>query len=331
MKRTLLALLSACALLHADTLIMRNGSRVEGSFLGGDGRSIRFLVGSQVSTYYVSDVESIRFTSSPASNYPAAQAPQPAPYPQSAPYPPTASAPPPPSAPYPPAYPSQAGAQAPAPQAAPPPSYPAEASNNGPRLIRHTDDSYGNGAPQASPAPATPGPASSPLAGMQVPAGTQIAIRLIDPVNSERDNLGQTYRASIDQPVLVNGQTMIPRGADAVCSLTDEQKSGKIEGRTVLTIDLRTITVNGRTYDVNTTGVPETSSSRGARSAKVIGGAAALGAIIGAAAGGGKGAAIGAGAGAGAGTAGELATSGQKVKVPAETQLSFTLKDPIVF
>jgi hypothetical protein len=169
------------------------------------------------------------------------------------------------------------------------------------------------------------------MAGMQIPSGTKISVRLIDSVNSERDNLGQTYRASIDQPVMIDGQTLIPRGADAVCSLTDAQKSGRIEGRTILTIDLRTVTVNGRTYDVNTTGVPEASSSRGARSAKVIGGATALGAIIGAAAGGGKGAAIGAGAGAGAGTAAELATSGQKVKVPAETQLTFTLKDPIVF
>jgi hypothetical protein len=164
-----------------------------------------------------------------------------------------------------------------------------------------------------------------------VPSGTQIVVRLIDPVNSERDNLGQTFRASVDQPVVVNGQTVIPRGADAVATLIDLQKSGKIEGRTVLTLDLKTVTVNGRTYDIVTTGVPEASGSRGARSAKVIGGAAALGAIIGAAAGGGKGAAIGAGAGAGAGTAAEIATSGQKVKVPAETRLTFTLQNPIDF
>jgi hypothetical protein len=97
----------------------------------------------------------------------------------------------------------------------------------------------------------------------------------------------------------------------------------------VLTLDLKTITVNGRTYDIATIGVPEASGSRGERSGKVIGGAAALGAIIGAAAGGGKGAAIGAGAGAGAGTAAELATSGQKVKLPAETRLTFTLQNPI--
>lgn len=303
MRRTMFALLAAASLLQADTLILRNGSRVEGSFLGGDGRSVRFLVGSQVSTYYVPDIESIRFSSNQASSYPAADG-----YPQAG--PPAPGAPPAPSAP-------------PAPNYPPPSNYPPTNTGNYPPAPRHVDEGYNSGPIGA--------PAASPNAGMQIPAGTQISIRLIDPVNSERDNLGQTYRASIDQPVLVNGQTLISRGADAVASLTDEQKSGRIEGRTILTIDLRTVTVNGRTYDVHTTGVPEASSSRGARSAKVIGGATALGAIIGAAAGGGKGAAIGAGAGAGAGTAAELSTSGQKVKVPAETQLTFTLKDPIVF
>jgi hypothetical protein len=122
---------------------------------------------------------------------------------------------------------------------------------------------------------------------------------------------------------------VIPRGADAVATLIDAQKSGKIEGRTVLTLDLKSITVNGRSYDIVTTGVAQASSSRGARSAKVIGGAAALGAIIGAAAGGGRGAAIGAGSGAAVGTAAEVATSGQRVRIPSETRLTFTLQNPI--
>jgi hypothetical protein len=305
MKRILASLLSLAGILSADTLHLRNGSKVEGSFLGGDGRSIRFLVGSQVTRYNVSDVESIRFTgdepNGAASPYP----------PQSSTRPVTPNTPPPATAPEP--APATTAYPAPPPSA----SYP-------PRS-RGVNEGYGNGYPNsAEPAPAPPN-----NAGIEVPSGTRIVVRLIDPVNSERDNLGQTYRASLDQPVIVNGETVIPRGADAVAALIDAKQSGKIEGRTVLTLDLKTVTVNGRTYDVVTAGVPEASGSRGERSAKVIGGAAALGAIIGAAAGGGKGAAIGAGAGAGAGTAAEIATSGQKVHVPAETRLTFTLQNPI--
>ena len=122
---------------------------------------------------------------------------------------------------------------------------------------------------------------------------------------------------------------MIPRGADVLTKLVQDQQSGKIEGRTVLTLALSTITVNGRPIDVTSTDVKSESSSRGKRSAGVIGGAAALGAIIGAVAGGGKGAAIGAGSGAVVGTGAEVLTSGQKVKIPSETRLTFRLQSPV--
>jgi len=259
-KRFLICFIAAAVLVSADTLVLRSGSRIEGHFVNGDDRSIRFAIGNQVSTFSLTDVESIRFSGGPP---PAAYAPNPG-------YPP----------------PSQASS-----------NY-AAAPSNGP-------------------------------AGIEVPAGTQIVIRLIDAVNSEKDSLGQTYRASIDQPVVVNGQTVIPRGADTIATLIDAKKSGKISGQTVLTLDLKSVSVNGRSYDIVTTGVPTASSSRGARSAKVIGGTAALGAIIGGIAGGGKGAAIGAGSGAAVGTAAEVMTSGQKVKIPAETRLTFTLQNPL--
>jgi hypothetical protein len=87
--------------------------------------------------------------------------------------------------------------------------------------------------------------------------------------------------------------------------------------------------VNGQMVDINTQTVSQSSSSRGARTAKVAGGTAALGAIIGAIAGGGKGAAIGAGAGAAAGAGAEIITSGQRVKIPSETRLTFLTDTPV--
>ncbi len=165
-------------------------------------------------------------------------------------------------------------------------------------------------------------------AGSQIPAGTSVTIRMIESVDSEQARLGQSFRASVDDPVIANGQTVIPRGADAVVKLVEDRQSGKIEGRTVLTLTLTEVIVNGRTIDFTTGDVSQSSGSRGARSGKVIGGTAALGAIIGAIAGGGKGAAIGAGAGAAAGTGVELATKGQRVRVPSETRLTFTLQQP---
>lgn len=277
--RVLTAIVAGASLLSADTLLLRNGSRIEGNFVDGNGHVVRFAVESQVNSYDLADVDTIRFN---------ATAPVPAAGPVYAPAPPP---------------PQQAGNF---PSAQNAPAWPQNAPSDG----------YGT-------------PSAPPTGNIQVPAGTQIVVRLIDPVNSETDSLGQTFRASVDQPVFVNGQAAILRGADAIVTLTDAQKSGKIQGRTVLTLDLKSVAVNNRPYDIVTTGVAQASDARGKRSAEVIGGTAALGAIIGAIAGGGKGAAIGAGSGAAVGTAGQVLTSGQKVKVPAETRLTFTLQNPL--
>jgi hypothetical protein len=152
--------------------------------------------------------------------------------------------------------------------------------------------------PPGQPVPAPP-PASS---GVMIPIGASITVRMIDAV--------------------------VPRGADAITKLVEDQQSGKIEGKTVVTLVLQQVLVNGRLVDLTSGDVSQSSGSRGARSAKVIAGAAALGAIIGALAGGGKGAAIGAGSGAAVATGAEVLTKGQTVKIPSETRLTFTLQQP---
>ena len=189
---------------------------------------------------------------------------------------------------------------------------------DGPRNADNPPRDIGVRDPQPAPAPG----------GTVIPTGTTITVRMIDAVNSEESRLGQTYRASVDEPVLLDGQTVIPRGADAVVKLVEDKESGKIEGRTVLTLALQQVMANGRMLDVTTGDVSQASGSRGSRSAKVIGGTAALGAIIGAIAGGGKGAAIGAGSGAAVGTGVQVLTKGQTVKIPSETRLTFTIQQP---
>ena len=208
----------------------------------------------------------------------------------------------------------QFGGNAPPPAQAPPPPPPPP-----------PDPGVNQGfAPQQPPPP-------MPVAGIQIPAGTAITVRMIESVDSRVAHLGQTFRASVDEPVFVNGQTVIPRGADALAKLVEDKQSGKFEGKTVLTLALSDITINGQMIDTTTADVSRASSSRGARTAKVVGGATALGAIIGALAGGGRGAAIGAASGAAVGGGAEVLTKGQQVKIPSETRLTFTLQQAIQF
>ena len=121
------------------------------------------------------------------------------------------------------------------------------------------------------------------------------------------------------------------RATNASLALTKRKLSGHLAGKTELTLALRSITIQGKRYDVASSDVVEASSSRTARSSKAIGGLAAAGAVIGVLAGGGKGAAIGAGwLGATLGTLGQVFTSGQRVRVPSETRLTFRLQQPLL-
>jgi hypothetical protein len=166
--------------------------------------------------------------------------------------------------------------------------------------------------------------------GRTLPTGTVFTVRMIDDVDSQKDDVGKTYRASLDEAINDSaGNTLVARGADVTVKLVDDKQSGKIEGRTVLTLDIVSLRVDGRDIDVDTASITEESASRTGRSAKVIGGTAVLGTIIGAIAGGGKGAAIGAASGAGVGTAAQVMTKGQRVRIPSETRLTFTLQQAV--
>jgi hypothetical protein len=163
----------------------------------------------------------------------------------------------------------------------------------------------------------------------EIPQGTEITVRTIDSIDSERAREGDTFRASLEDPLEVDGNVIAPKGADAIVRLAGEKDSGKLTGRTVLTISLESVNIDGRQVPIRTSSVSQESKSRGARTAKSAAGVGAIGAIIGAIAGGGKGAAIGAGAGAAAGAGGQVFMKGQRVKVPSETVLTFTTDYPV--
>jgi len=162
----------------------------------------------------------------------------------------------------------------------------------------------------------------------QIPSGTMVTVRLIDPIDSDKNSEGQTFRASLDEPLVVNGRTVADRGADATVKVVRVQQSGRLSGQEEVELVLSELSMNGRMQALNTGPARVSEKSRGAQSAKVIGGTAIVGAIIGAIAGGGKGAAIGAASGAGAGTAIQ-AIRGQRVQIPSESRLDFPINDPI--
>ncbi len=170
---------------------------------------------------------------------------------------------------------------------------------------------------------------STTTSGGTIPAGTRVLVRMIDGVDSEENAVGDTFRASLEEDLTVDGSVIVPKDADVVGRLAEVKEAGKFTGKSELKLELTEIVINGRTYSLVTGEYELAGKSRGKDTAVKVGAGAAIGAVVGAIAGGGKGAAIGAGVGAGAGTAIQIFTKGEQVRVPSETVLEFTLEQDL--
>jgi len=159
--------------------------------------------------------------------------------------------------------------------------------------------------------------------------GTQLTVRLIDPIDSEKNQTGDTFHATLNAPLTSDGEEAVPAGAELVGHLVEVKSAGKFAGQSSVVAQLDSLTFGGRTYNLQTDQYSKKGSSRGKNTAEKVGAGAAIGGIIGAIAGGGKGAAIGAAAGGGVGGGVQAATKGQQIKLPSETVLNFTLQQPI--
>jgi hypothetical protein len=185
--------------------------------------------------------------------------------------------------------------------------------------------------PENSPAPAAPqsSPAPQPRT-VTLPAGTNVVVRLAETLSPEQNYTGDTFRATLESPIIIDGFIIADKGSKVLGTITNAQRAGRVEGVSDLTLTLTEInTTDGQRVKIETsTWDKKGLKSTGEDTAKIAGGAA-LGAIIGAIAGGGKGAAIGAGAGGAAGAGTVLATRGKTATLPIETRLTFRLTNPV--
>jgi hypothetical protein len=176
------------------------------------------------------------------------------------------------------------------------------------------------------PPPPPPAPTPQPIV---VPSGTVLTVRVGQALSSKTSQTGQTFLATLAQPVSVGGMRAIPSGATLSGTVVTAKAKGKIKGEGELTLQLTSVTVKGQTYPIQTAVLDNTVKGKGKRTAVTTGGGAAGGALIGGIAGGGKGAGIGALVGAGAGLLGGAMTGNQQIEIPAESALSFRMSAPL--
>ena len=192
---------------------------------------------------------------------------------------------------------------------------------------------------QAAAEPAPLPPASEPMRAAApprpttrtytIPAGERVSIRMIDGIDTGKNQEGQTFRASLNAPLTSGGRVVVPTGAPVTVLLAASKGAGRIKGQSSLELRATSIGINGKAVPINTAAYSQEGKARGKQTAVRTGIGAAAGALIGGLAGGGKGAAIGSLAGGGAGIGLQAFTHGQQVKIPSETQLDFRLESPL--
>lgn len=298
-KRTSVAMFIAVCVLAAapafsDTLILKNGERLSGYFEGGSARVIKFRAGDgAVKDYDILAVQQIQFGEEKTVT--------------------TTSTTPPSTQPATRSSISTSTAPATSASASSQPN-----TGDGPRLRSNTERVT------------QPTSLNAANTAWTIPTGSTIVIRMLDSINSERNKVGEQFIAVLEEPILQGGVEVIPRGADIRGRIANVNEAGRVAGSAQLGLELTQVMVNGIPYSVTTSEYQEVGEGRGSQTAKRAAAGAGIGAVIGAIAGGGKGAAIGAGVGGGGATAVQVLTKGEKLNIPSETKLEFTLRSPLV-
>jgi hypothetical protein len=174
-----------------------------------------------------------------------------------------------------------------------------------------------------APPPPAPDPSRAP-SPVTVPAGTLLHVRLVDSLDVDAARTGVTYKTLLDDPVMIGGSVVVPRGSVVTVQAVKVEQAGKMKGADKITLKAKTLAFGGRTYDIVTTAVEHKGGGEGRKTSRKMAGGAGLGAIVGGIAGGGSGAAIGAVAGGATGAI--VASQGtEHLVLPAETRLQFSL------
>lgn len=164
---------------------------------------------------------------------------------------------------------------------------------------------------------------------VSVPAGTDLEVRLRESIATNRDVSGDSFEATMAQPVVIDGKTVIPKDAPVKGRIVSVRESGRLTGVARMRLELKSVEIDGSEYALNTSDYSRHGGNHRKRNWAFIGGGAGGGALIGALAAGGKGAAIGGPIGAGAGIAAATLTGKKDFVLPAETLLTFELVEPV--
>jgi len=211
-------------------------------------------------------------------------------------------------------------------------------ANGAPTPVAAPSGAYDPAAPASPPngqaqdyvaPPAQPLSNNAPPVNVSVPAGTTLAIRINQHLSVKHNRAGDRFSGEVVDPIEVNGNVVIPKGAEVGGRIDEAHRRGHFKGRSVLELRLTSIELNGNRYALDTHDNVHTKKGKGRRTGGFIGGMTGAGMLIGGLASGGVGLAVGGAAGAGAGTLIAGTTGNRDIEIPAESIQRFRLSDTL--
>ena len=181
-----------------------------------------------------------------------------------------------------------------------------------------------NAAPAAPPAPKLP-----EWKEVTIPSGTSLPLTMTSTISSESAQVEAPVSARLTNALTINGDTIIPAGSTLSGTVTDVERSGRVEGRAHLAFVFNQARINGERENLKTNPLTFEAPATKTKDAEKVGIGAGAGAILGGILGGKKGAGKGAILGGGAGTGVVLATRGEEVTVNEGTNVTATLAQPL--
>ena len=182
---------------------------------------------------------------------------------------------------------------------------------------------------QAASAP-EPKPVPVPVVKMiAVPAETPLEVLLDGSLSSDKSSAGDKFEASLAAPLVIDGTTVLRKGAKFHGRVVNAEGSGRVKGLASITLVLTDVPQDGKTTPSTTQTWGMDAEGTKKKDGAIVGGAAAVGTAVGALFGGKKGALEGAAVGAGAGTGAVLVTKGKEVELGPEARIKFKLEKPV--
>ncbi|MEO8028884.1 MAG: hypothetical protein ABI823_20555, partial [Bryobacteraceae bacterium] len=161
--------------------------------------------------------------------------------------------------------------------------------------------------PVPAPKPRVPPPPPEPRK-VTVSGGTLMVVRLAETVSSEKNQSGDNFRATLDQPLIVDGLVIAERGSHVEGRVIEAERA-RVKGTSRLQLELlRFTSSDGQMVGIRTDVFDKESTNSTKSDVAKVGIGAAAGAVLGSIFGGGKGAAIGAASGGAAGGGVAIAT-----------------------